>query len=39
VNANISGNSAHTPTEPAVLNDSLRNREVAYTPAHLDSVS
>jgi hypothetical protein len=34
VNENITGNNnVHTPAEPAVLNDPLRNRGVAFTPA------
>src|SRR6516162_647396 len=39
VNENItSNNSARTPAEPAVLNDPLRNRGAAFTPAEREQL-
>jgi hypothetical protein len=39
MNENITGNNnVHTPAEPAVLNDPLRNRGVAFTPAEREAL-
>jgi hypothetical protein len=38
VNENITGNKVHTPAELAVLNDPLRNRGVAFTPADREAL-
>jgi len=38
MNENITGNNVHTPAEPAVLNDPLRNRGVAFTLAEREAL-
>jgi malate dehydrogenase (oxaloacetate-decarboxylating) len=39
MNENITGNNnVHTPAEPAVLNDPLRNRGVALTPTEREAL-
>ena len=38
MNENTTGDSMRTPTEPAVLNDPLRNRGVAFTLAEREAL-
>jgi malate dehydrogenase (oxaloacetate-decarboxylating) len=38
MNENTTGNSVRTPAEPAVLNDPLRNRGVAFTQAEREAL-
>ena len=39
MNGNIANASARTPAEPAVLNDPLRNRGVAFTLSEREALS